>query len=49
MPDEYDEDGVMGGQALVLGLLNDVALGNQDSYKTLIEFIKKKAEENGNL
>lgn len=45
IPDEYDANGVKGSQAFVLELLNDIVLGKKDAYKTLIEYVRKKAEQ----
>lgn len=42
IPGDYDYDSVVGGQALFLSVVNDVALGNGDSYKKILGEIKKQ-------
>ena len=44
IPEDYDRDGVCGGQALVLSIINDIVLGNGgEKYKNILnELLKQK-------
>lgn len=44
IPEDYDRNGVCGGQALILSIINEIILGNEgDKYKELLnEFMKNK-------
>lgn len=42
IPTDYDREGVCGGQALMLSIINEIALGNAgDKYKELLEELMK--------
>ncbi len=38
---DYESESVVGGQALFLSVVNDIVLGNGDSYKDILDDIKK--------
>lgn len=42
--EDYDRNGVCGGQALILSIINEIIFGNEgDKYKELLnEFMKNK-------
>ena len=44
IPEDYDRNGVCGGQALILSIINEIIFGNEgDIYKELLnEFMKNK-------
>lgn len=44
IPEDYDRDGVCGGQAIVLSIINDIVLGNGgEKYKNILnELLKQK-------
>lgn len=44
IPEDYDRNGVCGGQALILSIINEIIFGNEgDKYKELLnEFMKNK-------
>ena len=44
IPEDYDRDGVCGGQAIVLSIINDIVLGNgEEKYKNILnELLKQK-------
>lgn len=44
IPEDYDRDGVCGGQAIVLSIINDIILGNGgEKYKNILnELLKQK-------
>lgn len=42
LPDDYDPEQVLGGQALILSIINNIVLGNeQDKYRELLDELKK--------
>ena len=41
---DYDSDGVIGGQAMMLSMINDVVLGRADAYKVLLETFRNYSE-----
>lgn len=47
IPEDYDRDGVCGGQAIVLSIINDIVLGNGgEKYKNILnELLKQKYVE----
>ena len=46
IPEDYDRDGVCGGQAIVLSIINDIVLGNGgEKYKNILnELLKQKID-----
>lgn len=44
IPEYYDRNGICGGQALILSIINEIIFGNKgDKYKELLnEFMKNK-------
>lgn len=37
IPEDYDREGVCGGQAMILSIINEIVLGNEgDKYKKLL-------------
>ena len=40
--DEYDHNGVQGGQAIILSTINDIALGKAGAYKELLQMLHEK-------
>lgn len=44
IPEDYDRDGVCGGQAIVLSIINDIVLGDgEEKYKNILnELLKQK-------
>lgn len=42
MPDEYDSEQVLGGQAMLLSIINDIIFdNNKERYKNLLDELKK--------
>ena len=42
LPDEYDSEQVLGGQAMILSIINDIILdNNKERYKNLLDELKK--------
>lgn len=42
MPDEYDSEQVLGGQAMILSIINDIIFdNNKERYKNLLDELKK--------
>ena len=42
IPEDYDKDGVCGGQALMLSIINEIVFGNEgDKYKELLNELMK--------
>lgn len=43
IPEDYDRDGVCGGQALMLSIINEIVFGNAgDKYKELLNELMKR-------
>ena len=43
IPEDYDREGVCGGQAMILSIINEIVLGNEgDKYKELLNELMKK-------
>ena len=46
IPEDYDKDGVCGGQAIMLSVINEILFGNAgDKYKELLKELVGKAED----
>ncbi|MBR6535972.1 MAG: hypothetical protein IKT67_02115 [Lachnospiraceae bacterium] len=46
IPEDYDKDGVCGGQAIMLSVINEILFGNEgDKYKELLKELVGKAED----
>lgn len=44
IPEDYDRDGVCGGQAIVLSIINDIVLGNGgEKYKNILNELLKQS------
>ncbi len=42
LPDEYDSEQVLGGQAMILSIINDIIFdNNKERYKNLLDELKK--------
>ena len=41
LPDEYDSEQVLGGQAMILSIINDIIFDNKERYKNLLDELKK--------
>ena len=46
IPEDYDKDGVCGGQAIMLSVINEILFGNEgDKYKELLKELVGKSED----
>ena len=47
IPEDYDRDGVCGGQALMLSIINEIVFGNEgNKYKELLNELMKRGMPN---
>ena len=46
IPEDYDWEGVCGGQALILSIINEIVFGNEgDKYKKLLNELRKNGAD----